>query len=291
MIYRGVSVKRPVGRLGVDPGDRNGLLASTAMTLTRWDRAGSLPVPLDGRPRPELATLPADELPDVATLFTFMRDAELRFQTLRMRIEERTGTTHGDLVTTFDVLLEHPGRAKVLTSEPGAGPAGRYEVWVSDGSTVRTYVAERKVGTQRPVRPRVRGVVDDPDLPGRSRVYVPLTQLPMESLAEAFIHPGGYCQNVLATGECRVVGTAPHGDREAILVEVRHPRVVEVMADRPDFTIRLAIDRLYGAIVRLEESVGGQVTRLADAVVFEPDAPLPPSAFAFTFPTDAQILY
>ena len=41
------------------------------------------------RRRPELVALPADELPSVAELFTFMRDAELRFDTLRMRIEER----------------------------------------------------------------------------------------------------------------------------------------------------------------------------------------------------------
>ena len=58
------------------------------MSSTRlWDRAASLPVPVDGRHRPELASLPAG-LPDVDTLFTFARDAELRFETLRMRIEE-----------------------------------------------------------------------------------------------------------------------------------------------------------------------------------------------------------
>jgi len=261
------------------------------VTATRWDRAGSLPVPVDGRRRPELAALPPEELPDVTTLFTFMRDAELRFQTLRMRIEERSVTATGPTLTTYDVVLQHPGQAKVLTSQPDAALAGGYEVWVSDGETVRTYVADRKVGTQRPVRPRVRGVDDEPDLPGRSRAYLPLTQLPMESLADLFIHPGGYCQNVLATGECRVVGTEVHEGREVILLEARHPRTVEAMADRPDFTVRLAVDRLYGAIVRLEESIGGSVTRLAVAVVFEPDTPLPPSAFAFTFPTDALILY
>jgi hypothetical protein len=260
------------------------------MTLTRWDRAGSLPVLRDGRQRPELTSLPTDDLPDVDTLFTFMRDAELRFQTLRLRIEERTKTAAGPTLAAFDVLLQHPGRAKVLTSEPDAGPAGHYEVWISDGEVVRTYVAARKVGTQRPVRPRIRGA-DEPDLPGRSRVYTPVTQLPMESLPDLFIHPAGYCQNVLATGECRVTGEAIQGGRQTILLEVRHPRVIEVTADRPDFTIRLSVDRLYGAIVRLEESVAGQVTRLATATVFDPDAPLPPAAFEFRFPSDATILY
>jgi hypothetical protein len=260
------------------------------VTVTRWDRAGTLPAPA-GRRRPALATLPPDELPDVDTLFDFMRDAELRFDTLRMRIEERTGTTHGEVISATDILLRHPGHAKVLTSDPRAGPAGHYEIWISDGKTVRTYVADRRVGTERSVRPRVRGVVDDPDLPGRSRIYVPLTQLPMETLPELFIHPGGYCQNVLGTGDCLVTGEVLHGGRQTILLECRHPRVVEVMADRPDFTIRLSVDRLDGAIVRLEESIGGRATRLAEAVVFEPDAPLPPAAFDFSFPSDAQVLY
>ena len=61
------------------------------MTSTRlWDRAADLPMVVGRRPRPEIAALPADGLPSLAELFTFMRDAELRFDTLRMRIEERT---------------------------------------------------------------------------------------------------------------------------------------------------------------------------------------------------------
>ena len=38
-------------------------------------------------------------LPTVADLFTFMRDAELRFETLRMRIEDRTATSAGEQTT------------------------------------------------------------------------------------------------------------------------------------------------------------------------------------------------
>jgi outer membrane lipoprotein-sorting protein len=250
-----------------------------------------LPVAADGRSRPEIATLPADGLPTLDELFTFMRDAELRFQTLRMRIEERTGTTEGDTAVASDVLLRHPGFARILTSDPGGGPAGRYEVWISDGAMVRTYVAERHLGTQRPVRGRVRGVADAEDLPGRSRIYVPLTPLPSESLPDLFIHPGGYCQNVLGTGDTRITGTALWRARETVLVECRHPRVVETVADRPDFTIRLAVDRSDGVILRLEEWLSGRRTRLAEALVYEPDAPLPPSAFDFTFPSDAAILY
>ena len=57
------------------------------MSTRLWDRAARLPAPVDGRRRAEVALLPAG-LPDVPTLFTFMRDAELRFETLRLRIED-----------------------------------------------------------------------------------------------------------------------------------------------------------------------------------------------------------
>lgn len=260
------------------------------MTSTRlWDRAAALPVPADGRPRPELVTLPAD-LPSVEELFTFMRDAELRFQTLRMRIEEHTYTARGGQVVLMEVALRHPGLAKVITSDPDRGTAGNYEVWISDGQTVRTYAAAHHLGTQRPIRPRVRGL-DDPDFPGASRIYQPFTPLPMETLPDTFVHPAGYSQNVLATGRCWISGTDVVGGREAIVLECAHPRTIERVADRPDFHIRVSVDRLHGAITRLTESIAGEVTRDAAAVVFEPDAPLPPSALEFTFPSGTTMLY
>jgi hypothetical protein len=255
-----------------------------------WDRAGSLPVQVAGRRLPELAAL-GDELPDLGELFTFMRDAELRFATLRMRLEERSWTARGEEVLVHDVSLRHPGEAKVLTSVPVPGTTDGYETWVSDGTTVLTYVASRKVGTRRPTRPMVRGVTDDGDLPGRSRVYVPLTALPMETLPDLFVHPGGYCQNVLATGDCRVIGSTTVAGRVAIVLECDHPRTIEVTADRPDFAIRVTVDRLDGVILRLEESIGGQATRDAIVTSYVPDAPLPPTAFAFTFPPDATVIY
>src|SRR5512142_2063732 len=113
-----------------------------------WDRASQLPVSdrgdggptSDGRRRPEIAAL-APGLPTVADLFTFMRDAELRFETLRMRIEQRTATASGERLTSVERLRRHPGHAKVTTTEPGRGPQASYEIWISDGSTVRTYAA------------------------------------------------------------------------------------------------------------------------------------------------------
>ncbi len=260
------------------------------MTSTRlWDRAAALPAAVDGRRSPEIASL-APGLPTVGDLFDFMRDAELRFATLRMRIEERATTTRGDELATLDVALRHPGDAKVTTSRAGGIVAGDYEVWVSDGDLVRTYAGAHKLGTQRPVRNRPRGLAD-PDFPGFAQVYEPVTALPYETLPDTFVHPAGYCQNVLATGRCAVTGTAVVVGREAVLVTCDHPRTTELAGDRPDFHLSLAVDRETGVILRLAESIGGAVTRHAEVVDFAPDAPLQPSAFDFVFPTGTTMLY
>jgi len=253
------------------------------MTSTRpWDRAALVPTARDGRRRPELVALPAG-LPTVAELFTFMRDAETRFETLRMRIEERTFTARGEHFVVMEVAVRHPGHARVTTSEPGRGTAGNYETWISDGEVVRTYAAPHRLGTERPVRRPVQGL-DGPDLPGPSRVYVPVTALPMETLPDTFVHPAGYCQNVLATGRCWISGTDVAAAREAIVLECDHPRTIEWGADRPDFHIRVAVDRLEGVVIRLTETIGGEVTRDAQVVVA-------PGTFDFAFPTGTTMLY
>jgi hypothetical protein len=113
----------------------------------------------------------------------------------------------------------------------------------------------------------------------------------METLPDTFVHPAGYCQNVLATGRCRVTGTDTIVGRQAVVVTSDHPRTIELVADRPDFVIDVAFDRADGTILRLVERIGGQVTREATVVDYGPDAPLQPSAFVFTFPTDARMLY
>jgi outer membrane lipoprotein-sorting protein len=254
-----------------------------------WERAALVPARSDPMPRPELAALPADRLPELGELFTFMRDAELRFTTLRMRIEERSGTARGAHLVTSELLLRHPGDARVTTTEEHRGTAGNFELWLSDGEIVRTYSAPHKLGTRRPVRHIVRGL--DKDFPGRSRIYEPLTPLPMETLPDTFVHPAGYCQNVLSTGRCWVSGTESVGVRPAVTVECDHPRTIELSADRPDFHIQLAVDREDGVILRLVETAGGKVTRRADAVDYAPDAPIPPSAFDFEFPPGTTMMF
>lgn len=260
------------------------------MTETRlWDRAAALPARSDGRRLPEIIALP-QILPTVTELFDFMRDAELRFATLRLRIEERSQTARGDDVVAMDAVLRHPGEAKVTTTRATGAAKAEYEVWISDGDLVKTYASAHGLGTQRPVRNRPRGL-DDPDLPGTSKVYEPVTALPMETLPETFVHSAGYCQNVLATGRCTVTGTGIVAGREAILLECDHPRTTELAGDRPDFHISIAVDRDTGVVLRLTESIGGAITRDAEVIELSPDAPLPPAVFQFVFPTGTTMLY
>jgi len=264
------------------------------MTSTRlWDRAADLPMPVGRRPRPELAALPPDRLPSLADLFTFMRDAELRFDTLRMRIEEYSFTTRGEHLVVVELALRHPKDARVTTTEPHRGTTGNYEIWISDGESVRTYSAPHKLGTERPVRRPVQGVSgpESRDLPGTSRIYVPLTPLPTETLPDTCVHPAGYCQNVLSTGDCRVIGLDEVAGRETVVIECDHPRTIEMGADRPDFRIRVNVDRADGVILRLEESIGGAATRDARITDYDPDGPLAPNTFDFTFPTGTTMLY
>ena len=259
------------------------------MTDTRlWDRA-AVAIANDGRRLPAVAALGA-ERPSVAELFDFMRDAELRFATLRMRILERAVTTHGEDVTQVDVMIRHPGHAKVTTSRPDQPVGGHYEIWVSDGDIVRTYAAAHKLGTQRPIRNRPRGL-DDPDLPGMARIYEPVTPLPMETLPDTFVHPGGFCQNVLATGPCAITGVGQALGRAAMMLRSDHPRTIELPGDRPDHRFEITVDRATGLILRLTETIGDSITRDAVVTEVEPDAPLPPSAFDFVFPTGTTMLY
>ena len=258
------------------------------MASERWDGAALVTV-RRGERRPETMALPHG-LPSVEELFTFMRDAERRFETLRMRIEEHTYGARGEQLVAMDVAIRHPGQARVVTTEPGRAAAGSHELWISDGEIVRTYSARHRLGTSRPVRNRPRGL--DPEaFPGRATVYEPITSLPMETLAELFVHPAGYCQNVLATGRCWISGTDRVADRESIVIECDHPRAVEHTVDRPDYHVQVAVDRLDGVVTRLVESVSGEVTRVAEVVHLDPDAALPPTTFDFEFPEGTTLLY
>src|SRR4051794_4121303 len=132
---------------------------------------------------PEYPTLP-ETTPALEELFAFMAQAELRFESLRMRIVDRQITTHGEENVTHDIWLRHTGNAKVVSTR-GSASEGDYDVWVSDGERVRTFNALGRPAPERRA-PRAPVGADDPDLPRRSRVYTPQTALQPETLADTF---------------------------------------------------------------------------------------------------------
>jgi outer membrane lipoprotein-sorting protein len=264
-------------------------MPAMASTPVRWDRASTAPVAADGRRVPEIVQL-GPAVPDLATLFTFARDAELRFGTLRLRLEERVVIARGETLRVHEILVGHPGRARVTTLRPDLGATTNHDIWLSDGEMVRIYRSGHRLGTFRPVRRPVIGI-DDRDLPGTSRPYRPLTALPANTLADTFVHPGGYCQNVLATGIGSVAGTGTVAGREVIFVGVDHPRTVELAGDRPDHRIEVAIDRETGILALLTESFGDVVTRRVEATELAPDVAIPDSAFSVAIPVDASMIY
>jgi hypothetical protein len=238
---------------------------------------------------PDLPTLHGTQ-PQMSELFRFMAEAELRFQSLRMRIVDRRMGAAGEQVETSEVWLRHPGRAKVIASRDGG--AGRdFDAWVSDGETVQTYDARNAVTTRRQRAPRPVGA-DEERLPGFARIYVPVTPLPPETLVSTFIHPHGFCRNVLATGALIEQGTAAlASDREALILRCDHPRTSHVLTDRPDHWLEVGVDRQTGMILLLAEHVGGRITRHGEVVALSLDEPLGDEVFALHLSADATTIY
>jgi hypothetical protein len=230
------------------------------------------------------------QAPRLEDMFEFMADAELRVESLRMRILEQTLTARGETQVTIDVLLAHPGRARV-TRRRSVEPLSRdYDVWSSDGVTVTTYDARNQRASVRPL-PRVVVGATRPDLPRYSRVYVPRTRLPAETLADTFIHPHGYIRNVLLTGPVALTATAIVQGREAFIMRADHPRSTYVLTDRPDRWLEVGVDRQTGFIVLLVEHIGDIVTRHAEVTSLELDPVLPLEAFVVHLPEDARRIY
>lgn len=239
--------------------------------------------------RPALATL-ATAMPTVPELFRYMAEAELRFASLRMRIADRRVSALGEESEVSEIWLRHSGMAKVVTTR--GGPLERdFDVWISDLETVRTYDARNGTATVRRV-PRAPVGSTEPSLPPFARVYVPVTALPSETLADTFIHPHGFCRNVLATGAVRILGTSTlAGGREALLLRSDHPRTSHVLTDRPDHWMEVGVDRQTGLILLLAEHVGDRTTRHAEAVTVGIDDPIGDEAFALHISADTKVLY
>jgi hypothetical protein len=250
-----------------------------------------VPAPVRTAPRrpPQQVSL-ASAAPSLEELYRFAAEAELRFATLRMRIVDRRTTTHGAETETYDVWLRHPARAKVVTSR-GAEADRDFEVWITNGENVRTYDARMNTTSIRRQPALPVGAIDA-SLPAFARLYVPVTPLPPESLADTFVHPNGFCRNVLATGVTRQMGTQVLADgREAILLRCDHPRTNHVLTDRPDHWLEVGVDRQTGLILLLAEHVGDQLTRHARATSLSLDEPIPDAAFELHVSSDTQALY
>ena len=233
------------------------------MSTRIWDQAGSLPVPASGLATPEIVAL-RDEVPSVEELFTFMRDAELRFATLRMRIEEHSFTARGEDVVTSEVSLEHPGKAKVLSSlGKGDSAAVDYDVWISDGSTVRTYTASRTLGTTRPVRPRPRGLTTTfPVRRACTRRSRRSRWRPCPTCSSTRPGTARTCSRRATAGSPgrrRLPGARPSSSSATTRGPSRWPRTGRTSRSG---SRSIALD---GVILRLEESIGGRITR--DAIV------------------------
>ncbi len=233
---------------------------------------------------------PPIDAPSMTELFAFMADAELRFETLRMRIVDRTWTARGEETEVSEIWLRHPSKAKVLTRVGSDAPRSPSRIWVSDGVTIRTYETEGDLLRERPVRDRPEGVTRD-DLPGFARVYAPRTMLPMETLPETFVHPRGLCRNVLATGGLTLLGTNQRNGRETWLIRCDQPRRAEVLNDKPDRVLEIGVDRLTGLVVLLVERFGETVTRQAEVTDLTLDGAMPDEVFVLHAPESARRLY
>ncbi|MDQ3492446.1 MAG: hypothetical protein M3452_04200 [Chloroflexota bacterium] len=250
-------------------------------------------VPVDPSAPPPLPDVVAlgPEAPRPAELFAFMAESELRFSSLRMRIVQRLWNARGEDVEIIEVAIRHPGLARVVRRRQTAGVSRDYDVWVTDGQVVKTLDARSGTASVRPVPRRVSGATD-PGLPGFSQVRVPRTPLPPDTVAETFVHPRGFCRNVLATGLVTMMGSLTLvRDREAILLRCDHPRTSHLLTDRPDRWLEVGVDRATGLIVLLADHIGERLTRHAEVDDLELDPSLPDETFTVHLSTDIQMIY
>lgn len=238
---------------------------------------------------PVEATLPSGA-PSLEQLLAFARDAERRFASLRMRIRETVYSARGEEGFRHEVLMRHPGWARV-TRHRGDDPLSRdYVVWVSDGRTVQTYDAADRRATRRPVASRLVGA-ERADLPDHSRTRPVLTALPANSLADAFVHPCGLLDHVLASGPLALLGTASIAGREAYVVRSDHPRTTLILTDRPDRQVEVGVDAQTGLVLLLVERIGDDVTRSAQVTDLVLDDAIPDEAFELHLGSGVRTIY
>ena len=102
-------------------------------------------------------------------------------------------------------MLRHPGDARVTTARARRGRQARLRA-LDLGRRPRPDLRRRPparhaaAGPQPPARPR------RPGLPGHvARSTSRSPRCPWRRCPDTFVHPAGFCQNVLATGRCQIV--------------------------------------------------------------------------------------
>ncbi len=239
------------------------------------------------------ATLMAldDQAPRLEDLFTFMVDAELRVQTLRMRVEERLSTARGEELSTIELILRHPGFARVTTRRSTDPLSRDYRVWSSDGAMVTTYDALDERASIRPLRTLPVGA-DDPSKPRFAQLWTPRTALPATSVVDTLVHPNGLIRNVLLTGRVTLAGTTHvAGGRETLVLRAEQPRSTHVLTDRPDRWMEVGVDRLTGFVTVLAEHIADRTTRHTQVIGLDVDAVVPDEAFTVHLPSDVRMIY
>ena len=149
----------------------------------------------------EIVALPAG-LPTGRGAVSPSRGCGRRFQTAQdadrgahLRRSRGAGRDDGHAV-------RHPGHARVVTTQRGAGPKGVHELWISEGAAHPTSTTGIAVGTSRPSeRPRAW-------IRASTRASRPSTSRSRHCRRRRSpaVHPspGPRAQNVLATGPCWV---------------------------------------------------------------------------------------
>ena len=139
---------------------------------------------------------------------------------------------------------------RMTTTRPGGPVKADYEIWISDGDLVKTYLSAHGLDPAPGPQPAAR--------PRRSRSPRHVQGLraghgTADGNPSRHVHPSGRVLPERARD--RALHGHRHGGssrgREAILLECDHPRTTELAGDRPDFHISIAVDRDTGVILRL----------------------------------------
>ena len=91
--------------------------------------------------------------------------------------EEAWAFAKGEEVVTHELLLRHPGQARITTRRDDDPMSRDYEVWLSDGQTSQTYKAAVNTVAVRALQTGVVGS-DTDSLPLYAQQRETLTQLP-----------------------------------------------------------------------------------------------------------------